>query len=815
MATSFNSRLSTAPEEGCKAPCVTVSTSNIILSGEQTISSVAVVTDDRVLVAGQTDTTENGIYVANSSSWARAKDWNAAEDVVSGVIVPVNSPARIYIASFSGEYTAGTTAVNFTNIVTDLNPISVSTVATMVTLSPVAGEVCVTTGYYDGWAAFLEPMGGARYVAATLAQVRTVRGISTWVPDELINITAANGLVWMYLRDSIPNLHQAGAKGDGSTMDTASIKAASYEWIRWHANKGTYLTGEPFVFGDGNVRHISGDGWYETIIRNSASDVIEMGRRVTGTHDGANDLAYLSDSTATFDVNEFSKTTIVNSTDSSAADITSNTATTVVATLSGGTQNDWDTGDAYVIGNDASASIIEGITLHSGTGGGHIFEVKNAVSFFTLRNFKLLQDNPTKCLWHQTAGYCGGNVAEKGHMVAASSGTMTINPWFVQSDEITNGWAFRDLRCDYSRNGFQFFKIDSTSASSFTSQGEFTNITFELTYGGDIWLGGCKGVEMTNVGTYDLSSEQDGHGIFIGKSSTGVASSRCEISRKIKHPTGGYTMASGIQDIYLESAGATNTIIETCFNSTTDFKIDFNNNKCLMIDRPSNSESTYLNDGNVSVIDINGDYEGMLMPAYRILPGTSSRELTIASGSITPTKLFHNVDTEANAASDDLDTIVTTYLNIGDVITLVANNTARTVVLKTGTGNITLPKDISLDSTNDSIQLLWNGTKFTLPIADAEGASVENVTDGGAMSVLVDQSDLTTTTPSNFTLAAGKEGQIKVIRARTISGTATVTPYTMHGGTSVALTAAGQNLTFRHTESGWMLLSNPFNCTVT
>ena len=40
MATSFENRLGTAPEEAVKAPCVAASTTNITLSGEQTISGI-------------------------------------------------------------------------------------------------------------------------------------------------------------------------------------------------------------------------------------------------------------------------------------------------------------------------------------------------------------------------------------------------------------------------------------------------------------------------------------------------------------------------------------------------------------------------------------------------------------------------------------------------------------------------------------------------------------------------------------------------------------------------------------------------------
>ena len=50
------------------------SSSNITLSALQTIDGVALAEGDRVLVAGQTNGAENGIYEAASGAWARASD---------------------------------------------------------------------------------------------------------------------------------------------------------------------------------------------------------------------------------------------------------------------------------------------------------------------------------------------------------------------------------------------------------------------------------------------------------------------------------------------------------------------------------------------------------------------------------------------------------------------------------------------------------------------------------------------------------------------------------------------------------------------
>lgn len=84
-------------------------------------------------------------------------------------------------------------------------------------------------------------------------------------------------------------------------------------------------------------------------------------------------------------------------------------------------------------------------------------------------------------------------------------------------------------------------------------------------------------------------------------------------------------------------------------------------------------------------------------------------ELTIASGEITVTAPAHTVDTEGNAATDDLDRIIGGML--GDLLTLFLANSARDVTLRHNTG--TSPKirlagavNFTLGDTLDNITLM-------------------------------------------------------------------------------------------------------------
>lgn len=100
-----------------KAPCRTVSTSNITLSGLQTFNGVTQVEGDRHLATGQTTGSENGIYVASTGSWTRAKDFDGNRDVVQGTMVPVvngSGGANLYEVTTSNPIVIGTTSIAFT-----------------------------------------------------------------------------------------------------------------------------------------------------------------------------------------------------------------------------------------------------------------------------------------------------------------------------------------------------------------------------------------------------------------------------------------------------------------------------------------------------------------------------------------------------------------------------------------------------------------------------------------------------------------------------------------------------------------------------
>lgn len=115
--------------------------------------------------------------------------------------------------------------------------------------------------------------------------------------------------------------------------------------------------------------------------------------------------------------------------------------------------------------------------------------------------------------------------------------------------------------------------------------------------------------------------------------------------------------------------------------------------------------------------------------------------LTIATGSVTPTKGNLIIDTEAGAASDDLDSILAT--NIGERIIFVRNtNAARSVVLKhnvAGTGKLNLIGAADVTLTDTAIHVLleydlatttWNEIANVLNTDESVKVSANDTTPG-------------------------------------------------------------------------------------
>jgi len=149
-----------------KAPVLAVTTTNITLSGLQTIDGVSLVAGNRVLVRAQSTGSQNGIWLAQTSAWVRADDMNADSEIQPGVAVVVSGGSiyadTIWTLTSDGTITVGTTAQTWRCLTEDTALLGNPTAPTaapgtntpqLATTAFVVGQAGTATPLADGTAA--------------------------------------------------------------------------------------------------------------------------------------------------------------------------------------------------------------------------------------------------------------------------------------------------------------------------------------------------------------------------------------------------------------------------------------------------------------------------------------------------------------------------------------------------------------------------------------------------------------------------------------------------------------------------------------
>lgn len=174
---------------------------------------------------------------------------------------------------------------------------------------------------------------------------------------------------------------------------------------------------------------------------------------------------------------------------------------------------------------------------------------------------------------------------------------------------------------------------------------------------------------------------------------------------------------------------------------------------------------------------------------------TDATELTIASGAITVTQSYHTIDTESDAATDDLDTI-TVAGGEGDVLVIRPESSSRTVVIKHGTGNVQCVgnDDITLDDDHDFALLIRKDASNWMAFTGGGTAT------GGGSST--DCCLVTTAKSANYTAAAGdlvvcdaSSGAFTVTFPAAPSADDKIGVYVEHGSYTLAITIQGNGKT--------------------
>lgn len=108
-----------------------VSTANLALSGLQTVDGVVLAAGDRVLLAGQADARENGVYSASAGAWSRATPEDTAAGLKDGATWFSASGAGSYWR-LSGNATPGTSSIAISQLSFPSNDVYFATLTTQV-----------------------------------------------------------------------------------------------------------------------------------------------------------------------------------------------------------------------------------------------------------------------------------------------------------------------------------------------------------------------------------------------------------------------------------------------------------------------------------------------------------------------------------------------------------------------------------------------------------------------------------------------------------------------------------------------------------
>lgn len=126
-------RLNQLRDSDFKNSCRVVQAANITLLGgtPATVDGVNLQVSDRVLVVGQTDASENGVYIVSTlgsgsnGSWTRALDFNSNATITSGIIITTTEgdtyASKLWRLTTPDPITVGTTNLSFVSNLSNSN----------------------------------------------------------------------------------------------------------------------------------------------------------------------------------------------------------------------------------------------------------------------------------------------------------------------------------------------------------------------------------------------------------------------------------------------------------------------------------------------------------------------------------------------------------------------------------------------------------------------------------------------------------------------------------------------------------------------
>jgi hypothetical protein len=257
-----------------------VTTADVTLSGSapNVVDGATLIANDRVLVAGQTTGSENGIYVVttpgtgSNGTWTRSTDANATGEIEAGMILMVTD-GTIYadtqwVLATNNPIVVGTTALTFQQNVTNTGNVSagssgIRVLANSNVLVSVSGTANVATFAVDGL-----------YITGNITTGNLAVGNDVVITGNLTvngNTTTINSNVITTNDKSITlaNNQTTGANVDGSGIDVGSTSIATWKYnnatVSWQSNIGLTPTANATLELGGAANY------WSTVYANTAS----------------------------------------------------------------------------------------------------------------------------------------------------------------------------------------------------------------------------------------------------------------------------------------------------------------------------------------------------------------------------------------------------------------------------------------------------------------------------------------------------------------------------------------------------------------
>lgn len=274
-----------------KPPCRVATTANITLSGLQTINGVALAEDDRVLVKDQTTQSQNGVYLASTGDWTRAKDFDGNRDVVQGtrvlVAMPNSAHAAEYEVTTANPITIDTTSITFVlrygaNATYDRTAAEIALLVTPTNYAYPEGTADrYGTNTTPGTTDMTSAIQTAINVSAQARRPAELLG-STYLVTDTLSLPDKAQIVGTHLHQYL----DGGAKIQFSPASAKSLfvpSGAPASFRYGYSIDGLHIVGNSADAAGNSIYAIDAHGWNKCLVRNVAITGFRTGVRCYAT----------------------------------------------------------------------------------------------------------------------------------------------------------------------------------------------------------------------------------------------------------------------------------------------------------------------------------------------------------------------------------------------------------------------------------------------------------------------------------------------------------------------------------------------------